>query len=162
MTVVDASVVVDWVAPGIGKDSPAMTTLRRLGDEEEALVAPRLLLEEVANALLTGLRRQRWSGAEADAAYARLRRLPVQIVDDERDLDRAWDLARRYDDHPIYDLVYVALAQRRGAILITADDELRRRLSPLTGLWARTQAQAEPPRRVGVGEPASLGSISPP
>lgn len=95
MTVVDASVVVDWVA------------------------------------LLTGLRRRRWSGAEADAAYVRLRSLPVRIVDDERDLDRAWDLARRYDDHPIYDMVYVAVAERRGAVLVTADEGLRRRSSTL-------------------------------
>jgi len=85
----------------------------------------------VANALLSGLRRRRWSGAEADDAYGRLRRLPVRIVDDERDLDRAWDLARRYDDHPIYDMVYVAVAERRGAVLITADGGLRRRLSTL-------------------------------
>jgi len=131
MTVVDASVVVDWVAPGAGPTSPAMATLHRLGHEAEALVAPRLLLEEVANALLTGLRRRRWSGAEADAAYVRLRSLPVRIVDDERDLDRAWDLARRYDDHPIYDMVYVAVAERRGAVLVTADEGLRRRLSTL-------------------------------
>jgi len=44
----------------------------------------------------------------------------VRIVDDERDLGRAWDLARRYDDHPIYDMVYVAVAERRGAVLVTA------------------------------------------
>lgn len=131
MAVVDASVVVDWVAPGAGPNSAAMATLRRLGEEGKALLGPRLLLEEVANALLTGMRRRRWSGAEADDAYARLRCLPVQIVDDERDLDRAWDLARRYDDHPIYDMVYVAVAERRGAVLVTADDGLRRRLSTL-------------------------------
>jgi predicted nucleic acid-binding protein len=65
---------------------------------------------------------------EADAAYGRLRQLPVQIVDDQRDLDRAWDLARRYDDHPLYDMVYVAVAERRGAVFITADEGLRRRL----------------------------------
>jgi len=52
-------------------------------------------------------------------------------VDDGRDLDRAWDLARRYDDHPIYDMVYVAVAERRGAVLVTADEGLRRRSSTL-------------------------------
>ena len=52
-------------------------------------------------------------------------------MDDGRDLDRAWDLARRYDDHPIYDMVYVAVAERRGAVLVTADEGLRRRLSTL-------------------------------
>jgi len=52
----------------------------------------------------------------------------VRLVDTPRDLDRAWDLARRYDNHPIYDLLYVALAERRGTPLITADSTLRQTL----------------------------------
>jgi len=36
VTVVDASVVVDWVAPGAGPNSAAMATLRRLGEQAEA------------------------------------------------------------------------------------------------------------------------------
>ena len=40
----------------------------------------------------------------------------------------AWDLSRRYDAHPISDMLYVALAERRGTQLITADDELRQLL----------------------------------
>jgi len=58
-----------------------------------------------------------------------LRELPLRLVDQPRDLDRAWDLARRYDAHPVYDMLYVALAERRGTRLITADDALRRRLT---------------------------------
>lgn len=52
-------------------------------------------MEEVANALLTGVRRERWSGAAAETARGLLRELPVRLVDEPRDLDRAWDLARR-------------------------------------------------------------------
>lgn len=128
MPVVDASVVIDWVAPGIGARTPAMVTLRRLGAENVEILAPRLLLEEVANALVTGVRRRRWTGAAADDSYALLRRLPVQAVDTPADLDRAWDLARRFDDHPVYDMIYVAVAERMRTTLITADDGLRRRL----------------------------------
>ncbi len=129
MPVVDASVVVDWVAPDIGPDSPALALLDRLATAGEVLVAPRLLLEEVANALLTGVRRRRWSGAAADRAQVLAGRLPLEILDDRRDLDRAWELARRFDNHPIYDMVYVALAERRGLRLITADVALRDRLT---------------------------------
>jgi predicted nucleic acid-binding protein len=32
------------------------------------------------------------------------------LLDEPRDLQRAWELSRRYDNHPIYDLLYVALA----------------------------------------------------
>jgi predicted nucleic acid-binding protein len=130
MPVVDASVVVDWVAPD-APDGAARRLLQVLADRGDAVLAPRLLLEEVANALLTGVRRQRWSGAQADVAFDLLRRLPVVIIDAPADLSRAWDLARRYDEHPVYDMVYVALAERLGEQLITADHALRRRLSGL-------------------------------
>lgn len=136
MPVVDASVVIDWVAPGIANDAPGMITLRGLGAENADLRAPHLLLEEVANALVSGIRRRRWSGAAADDSYAMLRRLPIRVVDTPGDLDRAWDLARRYDDHPVYDMMYVAVAERLHTTFITADETLRRRLRRLTWVVA--------------------------
>jgi predicted nucleic acid-binding protein len=136
LPVVDASVVVDWVAPGADAQSAAVGALRRLVRDEAELLAPRLLLEEVANALLTGVRRSRWTGADADAAHRLLRDLPVLIVDESRDLDRAWELARRHDNHPIYDMLYVAFAERRRTTLVTADDALRRRLAGLDWVLA--------------------------
>jgi predicted nucleic acid-binding protein len=126
--VVDASVVVDWVAPGVDPNTPALAALAHLAEADAELLAPRLLLEEVSNALLTGVRRGRWNGAAADAAHTLLLELPVRLIDEPRDLERAWDLARRHDNHPIYDLVYVSLAERRGTQLITADVALRQRL----------------------------------
>ena len=129
--VVDASVVVDWVAPAVDPDGPAARLLARLADTGEPLLAPRLLPEEVSNALVTGIRRKRWTGAQADTAFTLLRQLPLQLVDQASDLDRAWELSRRYDEHPVYDLVYVAVAERLGEQLVTADDVLRRRLTGL-------------------------------
>lgn len=134
MPVVDASVVVDWVAPDADPELPALALLARFAAEDADLLAPRLMVEEVSNALLTGIRRRRWSGAEADRAHALLRELPVSLVDEPRDLDRAWDLARRYDNHPIHDLLYVALAERRRTQLVTADVSLRQRLVALEWL----------------------------
>ena len=85
--------------------------------------------EEVGNALLTGIRRERWSGSDADGAWSLLMRLPVELVDDSVDLDRAWELSRRYDEHPMYDMLYVACAERLGTTLVTADERLRARLA---------------------------------
>jgi predicted nucleic acid-binding protein len=131
MPVVDASVVIDWVAPDTDPAGPAHRLLARLAERGEAVLAPRLLQEEVGNALLTGVRRGRWDGAAADRSFVLLRRLPVRLVDTPDDLDRAWDLARRYDEHPVYDMVYVALAERLDEELITADKRLRLRLASL-------------------------------
>jgi predicted nucleic acid-binding protein len=131
MPVVDASVAVDWVAPGVDPDGPAGRWLDRLVDRGQRLLAPRLFLEEVSNALLTGIRRRRWSGAEADVSFDLLSRLPVELVDTRADLDRAWELSRRYDEHPVYDMVYVAVAERVRQPFITADSALVSRLRAL-------------------------------
>ena len=124
MPVVDASVVVDWIAPDSSADSAPRRLLTRWADRAEPVHAPRLLMEEVGNALLTGVRRRRWSGAQADASFALLRRLPVTLADQPEDLARAYELSRRHDEHPIYDMVYVALAERLGEQLVTADQAL--------------------------------------
>lgn len=129
MPVVDASVVVDWVAPEVDPDGPATRALRRVVRDGDALMAPALMLQEVANALLTGVRRRRWDGAAADTAFEALRRMPVTIAGNADDLVRAWDLSRRFDEHPVYDMVYVALAERIGHPLVTADEALVRRMA---------------------------------
>jgi predicted nucleic acid-binding protein len=57
--------------------------------------------------------------------------MPVRRVDDGRDCSRAFELARRYDNWPVYDMVYVAVAERFGHELITADEKLQARLAHL-------------------------------
>lgn len=131
MAVVDASVVVDWVAPDADPDGPAGQLLTRLSQVGEPLIAPRIVLEEVANALLTGCRRRRWDGIQADHAFQLLIELPVSLADNSSDLADAYTLSRRYDEHPVYDMLYVALARRLDQPLYTADQALRRKLPDL-------------------------------
>ena len=140
MPVVDASVVIDWVAPGVPATAPALKLFDRLAQASLEIVGPRLLFEEVSNALVTGIRRHRWSGAAADASHRLLMSLPLRIADDQRDLGRAWELARRHDNHTVYDMIYVALAERTTTQLITADEALRHRLEHLAWVLAPEQA----------------------
>ena len=129
IAVLDASVVIDVVAPNVSLSAPALRTLRRLSSEGTELIAPRLLLSECSNALLSGVKRSKWTGAAADIAYTQLIRLPFKLADDATHMDRAWELSRRYDNHPIYDMIYVAVAERAHGTLITADATLRQRLA---------------------------------
>jgi predicted nucleic acid-binding protein len=108
-----------------------MKTLHRLSRGNDAVMAPELLYVECASVLVAGVRRNRWSGSDADAAYGLLMRLPVQAVSDRRHLERAWELSRRYDNHPVYDMLYAATAEAVGTVLITADETLLQRLGHL-------------------------------
>lgn len=139
MPVVDASVVIDLIAPDVGGDSPARRLFGAWATGSAELHAPGLLWTEAADALVTGIRRGRWDGAAADAAAARLASLPVLRSDTPADHERAFELARRYDNWPPRDMLYVALADRLGTELITADDRLIARLSHLG--WVRAPAE---------------------
>lgn len=134
MPVVDASILVDLVAPDVPGDGPAALLVRKLAAGGEIL-APALLWLETSNALLTGIRQGRWGGAAADAAAAELDRMPLRAADIPADRVRAFELARRYDNWPVYDMVYVALAERVGTEFYTADERLRERLARLP--WVR-------------------------
>ncbi len=112
-----------------------MKTLHGLTRRNEEVMAPELLYVECANALVAGVRRNRWTGSEADAAYRILMRLPVRSVDDRRYVERAWEFSRRYDNHPVYDMLYAATAEALRTFLITADETLLKRLGHLG--WVR-------------------------
>lgn len=131
MPVVDASVVVDVIDPGLDADAPARRLFSKLVESGAVLSAPSLLWLEASNVLLTGIRRGRWDGTGADGAAARLARLPLRAADTIADRWRAFELARRYDNSPVYDMVYVALAERLGTDFYTSDDKLRARLAHL-------------------------------
>jgi predicted nucleic acid-binding protein len=117
--VVDASIAVKWVIP------EALSDLAdRVRDGAEDVLAPDLLLVEVANALWRKTTAREISAREADAAFDLVRRSGIDLRPAGPLLPRAMDLARRLD-HPVYDCVYLALAEREEATLVTADQRLR-------------------------------------
>ena len=75
---------------------------------------------------------RRWpaeiSPREADAAFELITHSGLDMRSTGPLVPRAMDLARRLD-HPVYDCVYLALAEREHAALVTADQRLLRRLS---------------------------------
>ena len=121
--VVDASIAVKWVIPEVLSD-----LADRVRDGEADVLAPDLLLVEVANALWRKTTVKEISAREADAAFDLVRRSGIDLRPTAPLLPRAMDLARRID-HPVYDCVYLALAEREGVAFVTADQRLLRRLS---------------------------------
>jgi predicted nucleic acid-binding protein len=151
LAIVDASVVVEFVAPDADGAEPVQTLFDQWAQTGEELHAPALLPLEVMNALITGIRRGRWNGQAADAAFGFVAALPISLHDDARDRHQAWELVRRYDNHPIYDMLYVALAQRLSEPLVTVDDRLRRRLAHLDLVLGPDEAlkRSAPPQDSG-------------
>lgn len=126
--VVDASVAVKLGVVETGADKA-----RALASRGEEFIAPDLLVSEVVNAL--------WAKELRGDLAADERVLALTAALDAFDefapckdlAPRALDLALSLQ-HPAYDCFYLALAEARGAMFVTADTRLLARLAK--GGWA--------------------------
>ena len=116
MIVVDASVIATSLVDDGDAGDRARARLRG-----ERLVAPHLLDVEVISAwrrqaAVGELDERRVALALTDLGDLRVRRVPHRAL-----LDRCWELRANVTS---YDAVYVALAERLDAVLLTADARL--------------------------------------
>ena len=113
--VVDASVAVKWLV--VEEDADLA---QELVTSDHDLHAPRLMASEVANALWRKARAGEIERRTAGILLANVPDMPVRWGADEIVSADAMRLALALD-HPVYDCVYLALAHRIGAIMLTAD-----------------------------------------
>jgi len=120
--VVDASVAAKWFLPEAGTPE-AEAVLRH----PAPLLAPELIVAEVASALWKAIRRGAARPAQAGGLPERLSRaLRMTPLPDLAEAALALALRR---DHSVYDCFYVALAAREAAPLLTADRRLLARFA---------------------------------
>ena len=112
--VVDASVAVKWVLRE-EHDAQARRVLSR-----GRLLAPHLLWAEIGNTLWKRYRRREASVEEVRWMLADVRALPVTTVAHRPLLPAALDLAISLEQ-TVYDCLYLALAEARNSIVVTAD-----------------------------------------
>lgn len=124
--VIDASVALKWVVPEDG--SEAARALRRF-----ELIAPNIWLAEVANALWRHVLRAELEQRQAEGLLRELKAAPVLTIPLEADIQIALGLASELS-HPIYDCIYLALAQRESTYVITADRRFASLVSRYTHL----------------------------
>ncbi len=122
--VVDASVAVKWLVAE--EDADVAQELATSGHD---LHAPRLMASEVANALWRKARVGEIERRAAGILLANVPDMPVRWGADETVSADAVRLALALD-HPVYDCVYLALAHRIGAVLLTADRRFANALAP--------------------------------
>lgn len=125
--VVDASVACNWFIEEEDSDLAEQVLSGR-----GSLLAPDLIVGEVANITWTKSRREEISEAQAIAAVDGI----VEMFDEPTPcaslITKAFPIARSLG-HPIYDRLYLALAKERSAPPITADTRLATRC--LGTLW---------------------------
>ncbi len=122
--VVDASVAVKWLVPE--DDSDIAHDLAAGGDD---LHAPRLMASEIANAVWRKARLGEIERGKAGTMIASVPGMPVRWNADETVCTDAIRLALALD-RPVYDCVYLALAHRIGAAVVTADRRFANALAP--------------------------------
>lgn len=121
--IVDASVAVKWFVPEVLSDR-AEALLRA----ETELIAPRLIIKEVANAFW---KKHRQNLVTSDAALADILSLPRyfrMLADDETYISRAFELAVSHG-HPLYDMIYLVAAIENDARVMTADQRFIAKIS---------------------------------
>jgi predicted nucleic acid-binding protein len=123
--VLDASVAVAWCFEDEAtKFTEGILDLLTAG--AEALV-PSIWPLEVANALLAAERRNRIALAQVTALLQRISGLPITVmqIDSRQAFEQILPVARQQGlSH--YDAAYLELALRRGLLLATLDEQLRR------------------------------------
>jgi predicted nucleic acid-binding protein len=124
LRVVDASIVAKWFLPEEHKDK-AEQILRDFLDDRVELAAPDLLIAEFGNVLWkrSTQRTKDISPAQADQIYEDFLALRVPLRHSPSIAEAALKLATQRN-HPIYDMLYIALAEQSACEFVTADEKL--------------------------------------
>lgn len=123
--VADTSAVVRLFIPDGPLHPKIEAAMNRAMHGSDVVLAPDLMLVESANVLLRKTRRGELSSGEALEIIGAIACLPVRIEPHASHLVAAFSLAETHA-LTVYDALYLALAQRHGARLITCDDQLDR------------------------------------
>ncbi len=116
--VLDASIVVNVVTT-----QRLTIAAERWMELPVEILAPDFLRIEVANALWKVENAGLMDSRNADLAWRHIQHGDIRFIPDREHLDRARVLARNLH-HPIYDCLYLAVAEAHEATLITADRRL--------------------------------------
>jgi predicted nucleic acid-binding protein len=135
--VVDASVAVLWFVPQANAD--LATTVLASG---LPLGAPGRLRLEAASALLRAVRRREMDEAQARRIVDVLIPASVDFIDHPEDEREAFGLAVTHGGL-VYDGLYVAVAGRLGATLVTGDQRMHR-TARAAGVKARLLTDGPP------------------
>ena len=118
--VIDAGVAVKWFIPEVDS-AKAHQLLERYLQGIDTPVAPDLLIAECGNVFWRRCRQGDITPDEATESLADLLALQIPLVPATSLVQSALSLALQHQ-RTVYDALYLALAQERNCVLITADE----------------------------------------
>lgn len=121
--VIDTSALVRLFVPDGPLHPEVETAINRAASGADLVLAPQLLLAEVANVLLRKRRRDELSVQELQELLQAIEAMPIRLCEHGPLLLSACTLAEAHG-LSAYDALYLALAERHGARLITSDADL--------------------------------------
>ena len=125
MWVIDTSALIRLFVPDGPLHAEVETAFNRAASGADVLLAPHLILIEAANVLLRKQRRDELSMQELQELLSAIDSLPIRLCDHGPLLQPACILAEAHG-LSAYDALYLALAERHGARLITNDNTLEK------------------------------------
>ncbi len=128
--VIDASVALKWCLPAIEEDFAAQAEdlLTAYRNNDVAFFVPDLFWLEVGNALWKGVLKGRIILSRAEKGYSEITDLAIPTVPSFELVPQALQLAVAHS-RSVYDSLYVVLALKTSADLITADERLANALA---------------------------------
>ena len=113
-------------------DAPTAVRMVREGTvvpEGSTLVAPNLLRSQALSLIYRDVRAGRLEEAEARTLLDGITTMRIRLLGDRVSRGVAWQLAREFDWDDTADAEYVAVAKLQADVLVTADEELARRVA---------------------------------
>lgn len=127
--IVDASIAIKWLVAEAGHEHAANLLL-----SEAVFRAPDLVAIETANVLWKKVRKSELAAAQAKIALTTLPRFFEVILPSREFVERALQISLELD-HPIYDCIYIACAEKELGKLATADARLVRKCAGTAYAW---------------------------
>jgi predicted nucleic acid-binding protein len=123
--VMDTSALLRLFIPDGPVPDGAEDAIRRVGQGSAAILVPELALAEAGQVLLKKVAARVLKPEEARELLLDILALPLQLFSHKPLLPRAFELAGAHGV-TVYDALFLSLAEKYEAILVTADDEMRK------------------------------------